>query len=134
MRSAASCCQPLQEIWLPRGALSGVYPADVSVSVGITDDGNGRQWLMASGQHLPARVGGAVAGVALRGAMDVADAGLGLVGAHQGIVLNWDPISLAGDGIFGNFSEVTGRDQLVQRLWRLGLVHGVVVDTGAHRE
>src|SRR5436305_1757298 len=41
MRSAASCCQLLQEIWFPRGAFSGVYPAWVSVSVGITDDGNG---------------------------------------------------------------------------------------------
>src|SRR6266404_1528603 len=52
MRSAASCCQLLQEIWLPRGALSGVYPAGVSVSVGITDDGNGCQWPVARGHQL----------------------------------------------------------------------------------
>src|SRR5882724_11622677 len=101
MRSAASCCQLLQEIWLPRGALSGVYPAGVSVSVGITDDGNGRQWSVASGQCSPARIDGAVAGGLVRSAVDIANAGLGLVGAEQGIVLHRNPIRLARDGVFG---------------------------------
>src|SRR5437763_15319887 len=52
MRNAASCCQLLQEIWLPRGALSGVYPAGVSVSVGITDDVNGWRYSVATSYQL----------------------------------------------------------------------------------
>src|SRR5438132_11541652 len=132
MRNAASCCQLLQEIWLPRGALSGVYPAGVSVSVGITADGNGCQWSVASG--LPGRVGGAVAGGLVRGAVDIADTGCGLVGTEERIVLHRHPVWLAGDGILGNSPEIAGRDEFIQRLRGLGLVHGVVVDAGAQRE
>src|SRR3954470_206616 len=96
MRSAASCCQLLQEIWLPRGALRGEYPAGFSVSVGITDDGNGRQWSVAS---LPVGINRAVASSLRRGAVDVVDAWLRLVNARQRIVLHWDPVGFASDRV-----------------------------------
>src|SRR3954470_16563545 len=82
----------------------------------------------------PARIRGAVAGSVLRGAVDVVDAGLGLIGAHQRIVLYGDPIRLTGDRVFGNDSYVAGGDQLLQRLRRLLLIHGVLVNAVAQSE
>ncbi len=48
MRMAASCAHPLQESWLPRGAVMGVYD-EMSVAVGIEWDGSGGSEVMATG-------------------------------------------------------------------------------------
>ena len=69
------------------------------------------------------------AAVQLSAAVDVVDAGLGLVEAHHGVFLDGDPGVVAlGDGILGHDFEVAGLDEVVEGLGGLLLVDGVGVD------
>src|SRR5580704_6409785 len=64
--------------------------------------------------------------------MHVRDARGGLVGAQQDVIEFGMPLALATDGIGGNFAQVTGGNQVVQRLRPRGLIQRVLLNGVAH--
>jgi hypothetical protein len=80
---------------------------------------------------LPSVVGGAVAGAGCRGGVDVGDAGFLLVDGHHDIFLYDFPVGLAGQGIERNLPEISGGDQVIERLGRFLLIERVLRDDGA---
>ena len=82
---------------------------------------------------LPGGVGGAVDGGLLGAAVDVVDAGFGLVEAHQGILLGGHPgVGATGEGVSGHYFDVAGLNEVVEGLGGLLLVDGVGVDGLTH--
>ncbi len=79
--------------------------------------------------HLPSAVRGTVGGGELGAAMDVVDAGFGLIEAHQGVLLDGKPgVGAAGEWIDGHGFDVAGLNEVVEGLRGLLLVDGVGVN------
>src|SRR5580698_8308529 len=78
---------------------------------------------------LPGSVGGAVDGSLLGAAVDVVDAGFGLVEAHEGVLLGGNPgVGTGGEGIDGHHFNITRLDEVIEGLGGFLLVDGVGVD------
>ena len=89
--------------------------------------------LRADFEPLPGVVGGAVGGGLLGAAVDVVDAGFGLVEVHHGVCLDGHPgVGAVGHGVDGHGLEVAGLDEVVEGFGGLGFVYGVGVDGLAH--
>jgi len=88
---------------------------------------------MADKRELPGVVGGSVDGGLLGAAVDVVDAGCGLVEAHEGVGLDGHPgVGAVSEGVDGHHLDVAGLDEVVERLGGFLLVDGVGVDGLAH--
>src|ERR1700691_5481560 len=83
--------------------------------------------------RLPGGVGGAVGGGLLGAAVNVVDAGVSLVDAGEGVVLDGHPGGGAmGEGVDRHGFEGAGVYEVVEGLGGLGFVDGVGVDGLAH--
>ena len=65
--------------------------------------------------------------------MDVGEAGFLLVDGHQDVFLHDFPVGLAGHGIDGDLAEVSGGNEIVERLRGFLLVERVLGDDGTER-
>ena len=82
---------------------------------------------------LPGAVGGAVGGGLLGSTVDVVDAGVCLVDAGEGVVLDGHPgVGAMGEGVDRHGFEVAGLDEVVEGLGGFGFVDGVGVDGLTH--
>ena len=63
--------------------------------------------------------------------MDVCDAGFLLVDGHHDILLYDFPVGLAGEGIERNLPQISGSNQVIERLGRFLLIERVLRDDGA---
>jgi hypothetical protein len=88
--------------------------------------------LRTENEQLPGVVGGAVDGGLLRAAVDVVDAGFGLIEAHEGVGLDGRPgVGAMGEGVDWHEFYVAGLDEVVEGLGGFLLVDGVGVDGSA---
>src|ERR1700679_298728 len=82
---------------------------------------------------LPGGVGGSVGSSELGAAVDVVDAGFGLIEGLKGVVLGSHPgVGALGERVFWKDFEVASLDEVVEGLGGLLLVDGVGVDGLAH--
>ena len=81
----------------------------------------------------PGGVGGAIDAGLLGAAVDVVDAGFGLIEGRQGVLLGGHPgVGAVGKGVGGHDFDVAGLDEVVEGLGGLLFVDGVGVDGLAH--